>query len=86
MAQATSAAAPAAETRVNAFLAKAYLLMFVGLAVTGLGSYWVSENAGFESPLFTSPVLGWELFIVQVILVHAISLRMRKKKMNSLNT
>ena len=78
LAQATTAAAPATETNVNTFLAKVYLLMVVGLAVTGLGSYWISEITGFESPLVASPILGWELFIVQVILVHAISLSMRK--------
>ncbi len=67
MAQATTAAAPATETRVNTFLAKVYLLMFVGLAVTGLVSYWVSVNTEFESLLATNPALGWALFIVQVI-------------------
>ncbi len=75
MAQATAAAAPAAETKVNTFLAKVYLLMFVGLAVTGVVSYLVSENTDFESLLATNPALGWGLFILQVILVHIISRR-----------
>jgi hypothetical protein len=78
MAQSTTAAAPAAEVRVNSFLAKVYLLMFVGLAVTGVVSYWVSENTEFESVLATNPALGWGLFIVQVILVHVISVRVMK--------
>jgi hypothetical protein len=78
MGQATMAAAPAAETRVNRFLAQVYLLMFVGLAVTGIVSYWVSENTQFESRLVANPWLGWGLFIVQVILVHAISVRVMK--------
>jgi FtsH-binding integral membrane protein len=78
MTQATTAAAPAAESKVNTFLAQVYLLMFVGLAVTGFVSYWVSENTDFESVLATNPALGWGLFIVQVILVHAISVRVMK--------
>jgi hypothetical protein len=78
MAQSTTAAAPAAEVRVNSFLAKVYLLMFVGLAVTGVVSYWVSENTEFESLLATNPALSWKLFIVQVILVHVISARVMK--------
>jgi FtsH-binding integral membrane protein len=48
MAQAT-AVAPAVEARVNTFLAKVYVLMFVGLAVTGVVSYWVSQNTEFEN-------------------------------------
>ena len=78
MAQATTAAAPNAETRVNIFLAEVYLLMFVGLVVTGIVSYWVGENTEFESLLAPNPALGWELFIVQVILVHVISIRVMK--------
>jgi len=75
MGQARTAAAPAAETKVNSFLAKVYLLMFVGLAITGVVSYWISANTAFESYLVTNPWLGWGLFIVQVILVHTISVR-----------
>ena len=78
MAHATTAAAPAAESKVNTFLAQVYLLMFVGLAVTGVVSYWVSENTAFESLLATSPALVWGLWIVQVILVHVISVRVMK--------
>jgi FtsH-binding integral membrane protein len=78
MGQATAAAAPAAETKVNTFLAKVYLLMFVGLAITGVVSYWVSTNTEFESRLATNPALGWGLFILQVILVHFISVRVMK--------
>jgi FtsH-binding integral membrane protein len=44
LSQTTAEAAPAAETRVNTFLAQVYVLMFVGLAITGVVSYWVSEN------------------------------------------
>ena len=66
MAQA-AAATPVSETRVNTFLAQVYLLMFVGLAITGVVSLWVSTNLQFQYRLFTSPLLGWGLFIIQII-------------------
>ena len=78
MAEATTAAAPAAETRVNIFLAQVYLLMFVGLAITGVVSYWVSENTAFAAGLATSTALVWRIWIVQVILVHVINVRVMK--------
>ena len=72
------AAVPAAETRINTFLARVYLLMFVGLAITGAISYWVSQNLRFQYRLFTSPLLGWGLFIIQVIVVVALSARINQ--------
>ncbi len=78
MSQATSVVAPATETRVNIFLAQVYLLMFVGLALTGLVPYWISEFTQFESLLVTNPTLGWGVFIVRVILVYVISIRVMK--------
>ncbi|MGW8319844.1 MAG: hypothetical protein ACWGPS_11405, partial [Candidatus Promineifilaceae bacterium] len=60
MAQSVSAA-PAAEARVNTFLAQVYLVMFVGLAVTGAVALWVSESLRFQTRLFTNPWLGWGL-------------------------
>ena len=74
MAQAT-AAAPASEARVNTFLARVYLLMFVGLAVTGLVSLWVSESLRFQYTLFTTAWLGWGLLILQIIVVVILSAR-----------
>ena len=74
MAQATTAA-PAAEAKVNTFIAQVYLLMFVGLAVTGLVSLWVSESLRFQTSLFTNPWLGWGLFILQIIVVAALAAR-----------
>ena len=71
----TAAVAPASEARVNTFLARVYLLMFVGLAVTGVISYWVSQNLQFQFRLFTNPWLGWGLFILQIIVVAALSAR-----------
>ena len=74
MTQAT-AVAPAAGARINTFLAKVYLLMFVGLAVTGAVSYWVSANLQFQFRLLTSPWLGFGLFIIQIIVVVVLSAR-----------
>ena len=74
MAQAT-AAAPASEARVNTFLAQVYLLMFVGLAVTGVVSLWVSESLRFQYALFNNAWLGWGLFLLQIIVVAFLSAR-----------
>ena len=63
----------ASEARINTFLARVYLLMFVGLAITGVVSYWVSENLRFQWRLMTSPWLGFGLFILQIIVVVALS-------------
>ena len=73
MAQASAAVAPAAGAKVNVFVAKVYLLMFVGLAVTGVVSLWVSESLQFQTKLFTSPWLGFGLLILQIIVVVALS-------------
>ena len=78
MSQATSVVALAAEAKANTFLAKVYLLLVVGLAVTALVPYWISEFTQFESLLVTNPTLGWGVFIVRVILVYVISIRVMK--------
>lgn len=75
MAQSSAAVEPAAQTRINTFLARVYLLMFVGLAVTGVVSYLVSGNQQFQARLFTSPWLGWGLLIIQVMVVAFLSAR-----------
>jgi FtsH-binding integral membrane protein len=74
MAQA-AAGTPATEAKVNTFLAKVYLLMFVGLAVTGVVSLWISENLQFQYRLFTEPWLGWGILILQIIVVVFLSAR-----------
>ena len=71
----TAAVAPASEIRINTFLAQVYLLMFVGLAVTGLVSLWVSESLRFQYTLFTTAWLGWGLLILQIIVVVFLSAR-----------
>jgi hypothetical protein len=71
----TAAVVPASETRINTFLAQVYLLMFVGLAVTGLVSLWVSESLRFQYTLFTTAWLGWGLLILQIIVVVILGAR-----------
>ena len=71
----TAAVTSATEAKVNSFLAKVYLLMFVGLAVTGLVSLWISENLRFQYNLFTKPWLGWGILILQIIVVVFLSAR-----------
>ena len=73
MAHASAAVAPAVEAKINVFLAKVYLLMFVGLAVTGVISYWVSESLQFQTRLFNSAWLGFGILILQIIVVVALS-------------
>ena len=74
MAQAATVA-PASEAKINTFLARVYLLMFVGLALTGVVSYWVSTNPRYMLNLFTNPWLGWGLFILQIAVVAFLSAR-----------
>jgi FtsH-binding integral membrane protein len=74
MAQA-AAVQPVSETKINTFLAQVYLLMFVGLAITGVTSYWVSQNLRFQYNLFTNAWLGWGLFILQIIVVAFLAAR-----------
>ncbi|HSG17837.1 MAG TPA: Bax inhibitor-1/YccA family protein [Anaerolineae bacterium] len=74
MAQA-AAVTPASESKVNTFIAQVYLLMFVGLAITGVVSYWVSESLRFQYNLFTRPWLGFGIFILQIIVVVVLSAR-----------
>jgi FtsH-binding integral membrane protein len=74
MAQAT-AAAPVSETRVNTFMAQVYLLMSVGLAVTGLVAYWASNDQQFLVNLYTKPWFAFGLFILQIVLVVVLSAR-----------
>jgi FtsH-binding integral membrane protein len=74
MAQAT-AAAPVSETRVNTFMAQVYLLMSVGLAVTGLVAYWASNDQQFLVNLYTKPWFAFGLFILQIVMVVILSAR-----------
>lgn len=72
MAQAT-AVAPASEARVNSFVAQVFLVMSIGLLVTALVSTWVSTNLNLLIRINLNPWIPFGLFIVQIIVVVAIS-------------
>ncbi len=74
----TAVEKPAERANFNAFMARVYLLMFVGLAVTGLVSFWVGTNLKFQWNLASNPWIGWGLLIVQVIVVIFLSARITK--------
>ena len=72
MAYAT-AVTPVSATRVSRFLAQVYLIMSLGLIVTALVSTWVSGNLPLLIRLSTNPWLAFGLFIVQIIIVVALT-------------
>ncbi len=60
------------ETRVNTFLGQVYLLMALGLLVTGLVASWTSNNQDLLVQTL-HPGFAFGLFILQVILVVSLS-------------
>jgi FtsH-binding integral membrane protein len=63
----------ASEVRFNRFLAGVYLVMALGLAITAVVSSWVSTNEALLFRIFTSPWLAFGLFLVQIVIVVALS-------------
>jgi FtsH-binding integral membrane protein len=61
------------EVRFNRFLAGVYLVMALGLAITALVSSWVSSNDALMLRIFTSPWLAFGLFLLQIVIVVALS-------------
>ena len=61
------------ETRINTFMAQVYLLMSAGMVITALVATWVSNNLALPFRLISSPMLSFGLFIIQVIIVVALS-------------
>lgn len=78
-AQAVSAA-PVADVNVNRFVAKVYLLMTLGLLITGVVSTAVAQNEIFLVRLVTSPWLAFGLFIVQIAIVGFLSASVMRLK------
>jgi FtsH-binding integral membrane protein len=64
---------PAVQARVNSFVARVYLLMTLGLVITGFTAQAVAYNKDFILRLATSPWLAFGLFIVQVVIVGVLS-------------
>jgi len=67
------AARPVATTKANTFVAQVYLLMTLGLIVTGLVTQWVYSNKDFLLRIATSPWLAFGIFIIQIMIVAALS-------------
>ena len=61
------------ESRVRSFIAQTYFLMAIGLLVTALVSTWVSTNLELLWRISTNPWIAFGLFIIQIIVVIAIS-------------
>jgi FtsH-binding integral membrane protein len=72
MTTAQIASKPVSETRINTFLAQVYLVMALGLAVTGFVASWTSNNIALMLRT-TTPGFAFGLFIIQIILVVTIS-------------
>ncbi len=68
-----AAVTPATEVRVNRFLAQVYLIMSLGLVVTGLVAAWVSTNARLLFRIAADPWFAFGLFIIQILIVAALS-------------
>ena len=72
MAQAT-AVSPVSEVRLNRFMAQVYLIMAVGLVVTGLTAAWTSTSLARMLNIALRPGFAFGLFIVQIIIVVGLS-------------
>jgi FtsH-binding integral membrane protein len=66
-------ASPAVDVKVNRFVAQVYLLMTLGLLVTGVISTAIAANTTFILRLATSPWLAFGLFIIQIAMVGVLS-------------
>ncbi len=78
MTNATAVSKPVSETRINTFVAQVYLLMALGLAVTGFVASWASTNVPLMLRMAYRPGLAFGLFIVQIIIVVALSAAVMK--------
>ena len=67
-----SASKPVSDVRINTFLAQVYVVMALGLAVTGLVASWTSNNIALMLKTMT-PGFAFGLFIIQIIVVVALS-------------
>lgn len=61
------------ENRVQRFMAQVYFLMAIGLVITALVSTWVSTNLNLLWRISTNPWIAFGLFIIQIIIVVALS-------------
>ncbi|MGB5158484.1 Bax inhibitor-1/YccA family protein [Desulfobacterium sp. N47] len=65
---------------VNEFIRSVYNWMGIGLALTGLVAYYVSNDAGLQSLIFGNRLVFFGLIIAELALVFTISSRVNKMK------
>ncbi len=65
-------------TKVNAFIRSTYNWMAIGLAATGLTSYFVSTNPAMLQAIFGNPIMPWVLFIGLILLCGFLGARIQK--------
>lgn len=65
---------------VNEFIRSVYNWMSIGLALTGLIAYYVSNDAGIQSLIFGNKLVFFGLIIAELALVFTISARVNKMK------
>lgn len=66
------------QVQVNEFIRSVYNWMAIGLALTGLVAYFVSNSETMKSLIFGSPALFFGLIIAELGLVFGISARVQK--------
>jgi len=65
-------------TKVNAFIRSTYNWMTIGLAATGLTSYFVSTSPSMLQAIFGNPIMPWVLFIGLILLCGFLGARIQK--------
>jgi len=65
---------------VNEFIRSVYNWMGIGLALTGVIAYYVSNDAGLQSLIFGNKLVFFGLIIAELALVFTISARVNKMK------
>ncbi|WP_287125661.1 Bax inhibitor-1/YccA family protein [Desulfobacter sp.] len=65
-------------TRVNTFIRSTYNWMAIGLAATGVTSYFVSESPGMMKAVYGNPIMPWVLFIGLIVMCGFLSARIQK--------
>ncbi len=65
---------------VNEFIRSVYNWMGIGLALTGIIAYYVSNDPGIQSLIFGNKLVFFGLIIAELALVLAISARVNKMK------
>ena len=69
----TNSVSTVSESRINTFMGQVYLLMSVGMVVTALVATWVTNSLNLQFVLISSPMLSFGLFILQIVIVVALS-------------